>query len=220
MHALRLVDVRIDFPRRPRVLDGVSFTVARGGLLVLQGRSGSGKSTLLALCAGLQRPSSGVIEVMGERIHDAPEARRADLRARHVGLVLQHLHLLGELTLAQNVALPLHLAGWKRTAQQERSKALLKRFGLQDLAQRRPGQCSGGEQQRAAIARALALRPGLLLVDEPTSALDARNAASVGEALLAARDEGAAVVVATHDEALHRLGPGLRLLDGRLEAAR
>lgn len=208
----------MDYPGRPGVLRDVNLSLGRGDLAVLRGRSGSGKSSLLGICAGLLVPSAGRVQVMGEEF-TGDAARRAAVRLRHVGLVLQHLHLLGELSLEQNVALPMHLAGWSRAQQRQRSRELLARFGLAPLAKRRPGQCSGGEQQRAAIARALALRPGLLLVDEPTSALDADNAQSVARALEMARAEGAAVLVASHDEILNGHGRAIRLQDGRLEAA-
>lgn len=217
MPVLRLQDVHLDYPGRPGVLRGVTLQVAAGELVVLRGRSGSGKSSLLGVCAGLQVPTSGTAHVAGEDLA-GDASHRAHVRARHVGLVLQHLHLLGELSLQDNVALPMHLAGWRRPATRERSQALLARFGLAALAKRLPGQCSGGEQQRAAIARALALKPALLLVDEPTSNLDARNALGVAKALEAARSDGAAVLVASHDDVLDGFGRHVHLVDGRLEA--
>ncbi|MHB1261325.1 MAG: ABC transporter ATP-binding protein [Thermoplasmatota archaeon] len=220
MDALRLDHLVLDYPGRPGVLRDVSLRLPPGALLVLQGRSGSGKSSLLHIAAGLQAPTKGTVTILDEELPAKDAVRRAQLRGQHVGMVLQHLHLLAELTMADNVALPLRLAGWPRARQRTRATELLAQFGLQDLAQRRPGQCSGGEQQRAAIARAMALGPALLVVDEPTSALDAANAATVVAALRTASRAGAAVLVASHDDLLARAGPRLRIRDGRLEAAK
>jgi ABC-type lipoprotein export system ATPase subunit len=215
--ALALRDVRLDYPGRPGVLQAIDLRLAPGTIAVVRGRSGSGKSSLLAIAAGLQVPTSGEVAVMGQGLDPRDPVQRANVRAQHVGLVLQHLHLLGELTLAENVALPLRLRKRPRAEAAQRSGELLARFGLQAHAARKPAQVSGGEQQRAAIARALALRPGLLLVDEPTSALDLANARSVVEALRVASAEGAAVLVASHDDVLNRLGHGYVLAEGRLE---
>lgn len=219
MDALRLHDVGLDYPGRPGVLQGVALRLAPRQIAVVRGRSGSGKSTLLAVAAGLQPWTRGSVEVMGTALDAADPDQRAAVRGQHVGLVLQHLHLLGELTIRDNVALPLRLKRWPRAKAAARADELLARFGLADLASRRPAQASGGEQQRAAIARALALRPDLLLVDEPTSALDQANALTVVDALRKASEDGAAVLVASHDELLRRLGPSWLLADGRLERA-
>lgn len=217
MDALALRDVRLDYPGRPGVLQSVNLRLAPGRIAVVRGRSGSGKSSLLAIAAGMQVPTSGQVDVLGNRLDPRDAAQRARVRGQHVGLVLQHLHLLGELTLAENVALPLRLRKRPRPEAAARSEELLARFGLAAHADRRPAQVSGGEQQRAAIARALALRPGLLLVDEPTSALDLVNAKTVVEALRTASVDGAAVLIASHDDLLNSLGQGLRLVEGRLE---
>ncbi len=213
--ALALDGVGLDYPGRPGVLRGIQLRLPARSILVVQGRSGSGKSSLLGVCAGLQRPTTGTVRVLGEAMAD--DAQRAGLRSRHIGLVLQHLHLLGELSLVDNVALPLRLAGRPRREQLERSRTLLRSFGLGDVQDKKPPQCSGGEQQRAAIARAMAMKPGLLLVDEPTSALDTANAKAVMEALRTVCDEGAAVLVATHDDLLRGLGRTIRLVDGRIQ---
>lgn len=216
MQGLNVQGVQLDYPGRPGVLRGVTLRVEPGQLIVLRGRSGSGKTSLLNVAAGLQPPTLGRVSVGGERLDGVSDAQRAQIRARHVGLVLQHLHLLGELTLLENVELPMRLAGTPRPARRQRAQALLQTFGLAALARAKPHQCSGGEQQRAAIARALALSPAVLLVDEPTSALDAANAKQVGLALQEAARQGAAVVVATHDELLQRIGRRADLNDGLL----
>ncbi|HEX2066501.1 MAG TPA: ATP-binding cassette domain-containing protein [Candidatus Thermoplasmatota archaeon] len=220
MDALRLEKVEVGYPGRPAILRGVDLRLGPGELLVVDGRSGSGKSTLLAVAAGLQPPTRGRVAVMGQEYDPRDPGQRAGVRARSVGLVFQHLHLLGELTVEENVMLPLRLAHVPAAAARARAHELLRPFGLEALARRRPAQLSGGEQQRTAIARALALRPGVLLVDEPTSNLDAQNAATVAAALQQAAGEGAAVLVASHDELMHRAGRRVRLREGVLEAPR
>ncbi len=213
-----MADVGLDHPGRPGVLRGVFLTVSPGEAVVVEGRSGSGKSTLLSVAAGLLAPTAGTVEVMGERMDARDPESAARLRARHVGLVFQHLHLLSELTVEENVELPLRLRRTPRAEARVRARELLSLFGLASCAPRHPTSLSGGEQQRVAIARALAVRPSLLLVDEPTSNLDSANALQVAEALRQAAKAGAAVLVATHDELLHRVGRLARIDDGCLEA--
>jgi putative ABC transport system ATP-binding protein len=216
VEALRMDGVGLDLPGRPGVLSGIGLALAAGELAVLEGRSGSGKSSLLAVAAGLLPPTAGSVRVMGEPVDARDPAATASLRARHVGLVFQHLHLLAELTVQENVELPLRLRHEGRAAARARAAELLATFGLEGLAGRFPPSLSGGEQQRVAIARALAPRPGLLLVDEPTSSLDRANSLRVGDALRQAAASGAAVLVATHDPLLHRLGRLVRIDEGRL----
>ena len=217
MDALRLEGIQLDYPGRPGVLADVDLALPPGRLLVVEGRSGSGKSSLLAIAAGLQAPSSGTVRVMGEAMDPRDAGQRAALRGRHVGLVFQHLHLLGELTLQENVELALRLSRVPRHEASRRAGELLEYFGIASIARRRPQQVSGGEQQRTAIARALSLQPMLLLVDEPTSSLDEANAKTVVEALRAAARRGSAVLVASHDELMRKAGPRMRLSQGRLQ---
>ncbi|MGB0652316.1 MAG: ABC transporter ATP-binding protein [Thermoplasmatota archaeon] len=219
MAVLRLHQACLDFPGRPGVLRDVSLSLQAGQAAVVAGRSGSGKSSLLAIAAGLQAPTSGAVEVMGQRVDAGHPQAAARLRAKHVSLVFQHLNLLGELSVAENVELPLRLHRRPVAHRREAVGSLLQRFGLVDLADRRPGNLSGGEQQRVAIARALATKPDLLLVDEPTSSLDAGNARGVAAALSEAARGGAAVLVATHDPLLASIGPVYQLHEGRLMPA-
>lgn len=214
MEALRLEHVTVDYPGRPGVLYDADLHVQPGELVVLEGRSGSGKSTLLAVAAGLEPVTHGDVAVFGTPMRpESPDA--ATVRATRIGLVFQHLHLLPELSVIENVELPLVLAHAKRAQRRKTALDLLARFGLDGAADRQPTTLSGGEQQRVAIARALALNPGLLLVDEPTSALDERNARSVVKALRTAADGGAAVVVASHDEILRGAGTLYRMTQGQ-----
>ena len=196
-----------------RILDGASLDVERGELVAIIGRSGSGKSTLLHLLGGLDWPESGWIEVGGERL----VARDADhIRARRVGFVFQAFHLVPELTGLENVLLAARVPGAAaQTA--ERGGELVERLGLGPVAGALPHELSGGEQQRFAIARALAGDPDVVLADEPTGNLDAASGALVLDLLRAAADAGRAVVVVTHEpEATGRADRVLELRDGRL----
>jgi putative ABC transport system ATP-binding protein len=200
------------------ILDGVTFDVQASEILAITGPSGSGKSTLLGLLAGLDRPTAGSIVVDGVDITRLDEDALARLRLETIGFVFQSFHLIPTLTAAENVAVPLELAGQGDAA--ARAAALLDAVGLGDRAGHFPAQLSGGEQQRVALARAVALRPRLLLADEPTGNLDSATGAAIIELLLTLRDEfRATLVLVTHDDALARRAHRVvALRDGRLQA--
>jgi len=182
------------------VLRGVDLAVDAGEVAAVLGPSGSGKSTLLHLLAGLDRPDGGKIWWDDFPVHEHTPSRLASRRARTVGLVFQNHYLLEDLTLLENVTLPMRITGG---IDLERAASLLARVGLSDRAGFLPGKVSGGERQRAAVARALALKPPLLIADEPTGSLDHRRAVAVfGMLLELAVSDGCAVVVVTHDESL------------------
>lgn len=184
-------------------LDDVSVSIEPGEMVAVVGRSGSGKSTLLHCLAGILTPDAGEVRFGEERIDGWTERRRSDWRLRHIGLVFQFGELVPELTLRENVRLPLLLAGADRAGLARRADEVLERLEIADVAGRRPGEVSGGQQQRAAIARALVHRPAVVLADEPTGALDTTTGQLVLEALLAAaREEGSAVVLVTHEARL------------------
>jgi putative ABC transport system ATP-binding protein len=203
--------------RSVTILDGVTLDVPEHEVLAVTGPSGSGKSTLLGLIAGLDRPTSGSIAIDGVDITRLDEDALARLRRDTIGFVFQSYHLIPTLTAAENVAVPLELAGHVNAA--ARAADLLDAVGLGGRAHHYPVQLSGGEQQRVALARAVALRPRLLLADEPTGNLDSTTGAQIIELLLALRAEfGATLVLVTHDHALTRhAGRVVRLRDGRLE---
>lgn len=194
---LTLESLTLAHPGRPP-LHYADRQLATGAQAVVTGPSGSGKSSLLHLIAGLQRPSGGQVTIDGQPISDWPEARRDAFRGRRIGIVFQRLHLLGALSLADNLLLAQRCAGL--AVDRARVRSLLDQLGLAALAEARPHALSGGQQQRAAIARALVNRPTLVLADEPTANLDDDNAAAVMDLLLAeTAREGAALLVATHD---------------------
>ena len=183
------------------ILDGVSFDVPAGQVAAITGPSGSGKSTLLGLIAGLDRPTAGSIRVAGMEVTALGESALAHFRRDTIGYVFQSYHLIPTLTAAENVAVPLELAGAGNAL--ERARELLEAVGLGNRAHHYPVQLSGGEQQRAALARAVALRPPLLLADEPTGNLDSTTGDQIIELMLSLnRERGSTLLLVTHDPAL------------------
>ncbi|MFF3907116.1 ABC transporter ATP-binding protein [Streptomyces sp. NPDC001848] len=181
-------------------LRGASLTLHSGEILAVTGASGSGKSTLLHCLAGIVRPDSGTVEYAGERLDTLPEARLSRLRRTEFGVVFQFGQLIPELTAADNVALPLLLAGAPRQRARERAGEWLERFGVLGQEALRPGELSGGQAQRVALARALATGPKVVFADEPTGALDSLAGEQVMTALVhTARESGTAVLLITHD---------------------
>jgi putative ABC transport system ATP-binding protein len=197
-------------------LQGVSLTVDAGEIVTVTGPSGSGKSTLLACLAGLDEPDGGMVHVAGERLSRLPEEDRAELRARHVGMLFQQANLVGHLSVTDNVALAQKLGGG-RTGADWRSD-VLERCGLTSRARARPSQLSGGELARAGLAVALANDPAVILADEPTGELDDSTALRVLGLLRERAAAGAAVVIVTHNPAVAATGQReIRLRDGRVE---
>lgn len=203
---------------RLRVLDGVSLAVARGEMVAIVGESGAGKSTLLHVLGALERPTAGEVRLDGELLVGHSDAVLAALRNRLVGFVFQFHHLLREFTALENVMMPLRIAGQSPRAARERAAALLDRVGLSARLQHRPAALSGGEQQRAAVARALAADPAVLLADEPSGNLDQANAERLHELFAGlAREQQLGLVVVTHNPSLAaRAQRVLRLGGGRL----
>jgi putative ABC transport system ATP-binding protein len=198
------------------ILRDIDLAVTPGEAVAIAGASGSGKSTLLAILAGLDTPTSGVVELDGQNIFLMDEDERAELRGRAVGFVFQSFQLLPALTALENVMLPLELANDEKA--EEVSKQMLVRVGLGERLHHYPKHLSGGEQQRVALARAFVVRPKLLLADEPTGSLDAESGAGVISLLFEMnREYGTTLVLVTHDETLAaRCARVVRLAAGQI----
>lgn len=199
-------------------LRNVSFTIEKNEFISLVGPSGSGKSTLIYLLGGLDKPTSGSINVFGVEITSLNGSEILKWRRRNVGIVFQFFHLIPTLTAIENVVLAAELAGIPKSERIARAKELLDFVGLGDKLNRFPSELSGGEQQRVAIARALAGEPSLILADEPTANLDYSNKIRIVELLKKAKDLGKTVVFATHDVDLARYSDRvIKIRDGILE---
>lgn len=202
-----------------QALRGVSVSIPKGDFLAVTGPSGSGKSTLLHLLGGVDTPTSGEVVFLGNNLAQMSVEARAALRLKHVGLVFQRFHLLPMLTAIENVELPLAGASVPRGLRRERAAAVLERVGLADRLLHRPGELSGGQCQRVAIARALANRPALVLADEPTGELDRATSRQVLTLFQSLNEDGATIVVATHDlELAAGARRSLQIVDGRAAA--
>ena len=185
---------------RTIALDGASIAVSPGEVVAVVGPSGSGKSTLLHCAAGILRPDAGEITFEGRRVDRMGEAARSDLRRSAFGFVFQFGQLVPELTALENVALPVMLGGMSRRRALVEANRWLAQLELTDAAGKRPGELSGGEGQRVAVARALVHRPQVVFADEPTGSLDSLSGELVMNLLVGlASDEGAAIVIVTHD---------------------
>ena len=204
-------------PEVVHVLDGLSIDIEEGDFVALMGPSGSGKSTLLNLLGGLDRPTSGGLRVQGLELGELSDAALAQWRADNVGFVFQMYNLLPVLTAERNVELPLLLTELPSAERMRRARAALKLVGLADRARHRPGQLSGGQEQRVGIARAIVTDPTLLLCDEPTGDLDRKSGDEILDLLQALNRQGKTIVMVTHDpHAAERADRTLHLEKGRL----
>jgi putative ABC transport system ATP-binding protein len=197
-------------------LRDVDVEIRAGEFVGVVGKSGSGKSTLLNMVAGIDRPSSGTVTVAGTAIHEMSENRLAAWRGRNVGFVFQFFQLLPTLTVAENVMLPMDFCKtFPLRERRRRALALLERVGVAPHADKLPSTLSGGEQQRVAIARALANEPPLLVADEPTGNLDSITAGGILDLFRALANQGATVVIATHEADIARVSDRkLQISDG------
>jgi putative ABC transport system ATP-binding protein len=201
-------------------LAGVDLTVDPHTFSAVIGPSGSGKSTLLYLLGGLDRPTSGRIEVGGQAIDQLDENALAVYRRRMVGFIFQSFNLIASMTALENVAFPMRFAHLSRRQRNERALALLKQVGLENRAYHRPTELSGGQQQRVAIARALVNDPQLIFADEPTGNLDTQSGVAIIQMLSDLHAQGRTVLMVTHDPRLVRFATqSIRLIDGRVVTA-
>ncbi len=202
VHALREVDV----------------SIRSGDFVSVMGPSGSGKTTLMEILGCLSRPTQGHIHLKGRAVDELPETELARVRGREIGFVFQAFNLLPRLTVEDNVALPLVYQKLGRRERRERAREALARVGLDHRATHRPNQISGGERQRAAIARALVVRPSILLGDEPTGNLDSKRGGEILDLLAGLHADGATVVLVTHDATIGaRAGRRIEIYDGQIE---
>ena len=223
MPLVRIRDLHLTVPSAAgpvNILRGVDLDMARGEAMGLIGPSGSGKTSLLMVLAGLERATSGSVSLDGQEVTRLGEDALARLRRERVGIVFQAFHLIPTMTALENVAIPLELAGVRDAG--SRARAALEAVGLGHRLTHLPGQLSGGEQQRAALARAFAPEPALLLADEPTGNLDQATGESVIDLLFALRRRtGATLLLITHDRALaERCDRQVHLSDGRVTDGR
>ncbi|MFZ7128410.1 MAG: ABC transporter ATP-binding protein [Desulfobacterales bacterium] len=195
----------------------VNLVVRAGEYLSIMGPSGSGKSTLLNILGLLDRPDSGTYRLEEIDVTELSDRQQADVRRHKIGFIFQFFHLIPRLTAAENVELPLTLAGIEPHERRERVGEALKRLGLSDRARHRPDQLSGGQRQRVAIARATIMKPAVILADEPTGNLDRASGREVVRSIEDLNRSGMTVVIVTHDPELgRRTGRQVRMLDGRI----
>jgi lipoprotein-releasing system ATP-binding protein len=210
------------FPEKGRksieVLKGIDLTIRSGEMLAIEGASGAGKSTLLHLLGGLDRPTGGKIYFQGDDLFDHNEETLAEIRNRHMGFVFQFHHLLPEFSALENTMMPALIRGMKKADAQKTAERILTQLGLEDRLPHKPGELSGGEQQRVAVARALMLSPRVILADEPTGNLDTQTGEEVQKLLLHInREHGIALMVVTHNSALaEKMKRRVILVDGQL----
>jgi len=204
---------------KTEVFENIDFSLAPAEKVAIVGASGSGKSTLLHLLAGLEKPNSGTIALMGQDFSGQSEKRRGQMRNQHMGFVYQFHHLLPELTALENVMMPMLIRRTSQAKAKQLAQALLKKVGLDHRLEHKPSELSGGERQRVSIARSLITQPSCILADEPTGNLDDDSAKQVFELLLELNTEfNTALLIVTHDLSLaHKLDRQMLLKQRKLE---
>lgn len=202
-----------------QVLKGVSLSIKKGEVISIVGPSGAGKTTLLQLIGTLDKPSGGSIRFNGEELGKMSESRLATFRNRHIGFVFQFHQLLPEFTALENIIIPALIAGRKRKEAEAEAMELLRIMGIEQRAQHKPSEMSGGENQRVAVARALINRPDVILADEPSGSLDSHNKEELHRLFFDLRDKlGQTFIIVTHDESLAAFTDRtIRMVDGVIE---
>ncbi len=200
-------------------LDQVDLSVEKGDYLSIMGPSGSGKSTLLNILGLLDRPDHGTYWIDGKETTTLTDDAQTHFRRNRIGFIFQFFHLVPRLTAAENVGLPLVLAGVPPKERRSRIQTALERFGLSDRSRHRPDQLSGGQRQRVAIARAVIMNPAVVLADEPTGNLDRNSGEDIIRTIESLREEGMTVIIVTHDPQMgERAHRSIRMVDGRIQA--
>ena len=203
-----------------RALDQIDLTIGRGEFIAVAGPSGCGKSTLLSILGLLESPTDGDYTLNGQDVARLDPAERARIRNREVGFIFQSFNLIVELTVSENVELPLTYRGMLASERKQRVAEALEKVGISNRRNHYPSQLSGGQQQRVAVARALAGKPAILLADEPTGNLDSKNGEAVMQLLRALHRDGATICMVTHDERFAaQADRAVHLFDGRLVEA-
>ena len=202
-----------------QVLKGVSLSIKKGEVISIVGPSGAGKTTLLQLIGTLDKPSGGSIRFNGEELGKMSDSRLATFRNRHIGFVFQFHQLLPEFTALENIIIPALIAGRKRKEAEAEAMELLRIMGIEQRAQHKPSEMSGGENQRVAVARALINRPDVILADEPSGSLDSYNKEELHRLFFDLRDKlGQTFIIVTHDESLAAFTDRtIRMVDGVIE---
>ena len=200
-------------------VDGIDLNVKEGEFVCISGRSGSGKSTLLSLLAGLDSPTGGEVQLLGQHLEEMNEQERGRFRRAHIGFIFQAYNLLPQFNAWENVAVPLEIRGIPLQERKEKAMEALEMVGLTDHAEHRPTEMSGGQQQRISIARAIITRPDIVFADEPTGNLDTRTGTEIMSLLTDLfRRWGTTFLVVSHDEDMHRYTDReIRLKDGKIE---
>ncbi len=202
-----------------KAVDGVSFSIERGELVLLMGPSGSGKTTLLTLISGLLKPTSGSVRIDGIELTKKSQKELARIRLEKIGFIFQHFNLLSALTALENVMIPLIIRGVGERDARNRAEKILTDFGLKDRMHHKPEDLSGGEQQRVAIARAVISDPDLIIADEPTANLDSKKGREVMELIRSMVDKGKSAIIASHDPRVEDFADRiLRMEDGKLKS--
>jgi len=199
-------------------VNGINLSLERGSFSCIAGPSGSGKTSLLNLMGGLDKPTSGKVFIENKNITEFSRTKLSDFRLKKLGFVFQELNLIPVLTVRENIEFPLLLQGWDETRREKAVNAILEELGLEGLSERRPLSISGGQQQRAAVARAIVSNPAVILADEPTANLDSGNARSLIELMKRLNGEkGITFILSSHDEmVLKEAGDIIYLRDGKI----